>query len=331
MNPPLIDIHAHIVPHDLPAMPGAGVAKWPCICHKGAGHATVLMGDKPFREIDDRSWSVERRIADMDRDGVTAQALSPMPELLSYWIDTPAAIELGRSINGSIADMVAARPGRFYGLGTVPMQDPHKAAEELLVLRDKFGLSGVEVGSNINGRYLGDAHFDPFFAAAEELGLAVFVHALHPLQASQLAMHPSLIPFAAFPTDTALCAATLVMSGILEKYSRLRIGFSHGGGAFAPLLHRMENGWHLTGGFDGKLPQSPASYARRFFYDSLVYDAAYLRHIATHLAPGQVFLGTDYPYLIQQDEPRAFIAGVATGEDDPLWQGAAARFLGLES
>jgi hypothetical protein len=31
----------------------------------------------------------------------------------------------------------------------------------------RFGLAGVEVGSNVAGAYLGDARFDPFFAACE--------------------------------------------------------------------------------------------------------------------------------------------------------------------
>jgi aminocarboxymuconate-semialdehyde decarboxylase len=111
----------------------------------------------------------------------------------------------------------------------------------------------------------------------------------------------------------------------------LRIAFSHGGGVIAPLLHRMEFGWQTTQGFDGKLPQSPKSYATRFFYDSLVYDREYLAHLNDHVAPNQICLGTDYPYLIQQPEPRAFVADAAKhGSANPsIWSGAAKRFLGL--
>lgn len=330
----LIDVHSHIVPRELPGDPtGGGIDKWPCVQCKSLTAATVLMGAKPFREIDERSWDVGRRLADMDRDQVAAQVLSPMPELLSYWIDIAPATELARFINGAIAEMVAKRPDRFYGLGSVPLQDPERAAEELRLVKERFGLRGVEVGSNINGRYLGDRRFDPFFAAAEELGLAVFVHSLHPLQAPHLAATPNLVPFAAFPVDTALCAASMIMAGVPERFPRLRFGFSHGGGTLAPILHRLEHGWHATKGFEGKLPHSPKSYAARFFYDSLVYDATYLAHLANHVAPGQIFAGTDYPYLIEQREPAAFIAGVAgtVERGDTLWSDAAKRFLGLDA
>jgi len=329
----LIDVHTHVVPRELPPDPTGGqIDKWPCLqCHSATA-ATVLMGKKPFREIDERSWDIQRRIADMDRDSVTAQVLSPMPELLSYWIDAEPAAHFARHINGAIAEMVSRRPDRFHGLGSVPLQDPLRAAEELRRVKTQFGLSGVEVGSNINGQYLGDRRFDPFFAAAEELGLAVFVHALHPLQAPHLAATPALIPMAAFPVDTALCAASMIMGGVPQRFPRLRVGFSHGGGVLGPILHRMEQGWRTTGGFDGKLALSPKSYAARFFYDSLVYDAPYLAHLATHLAPGQVFAGTDYPYLIEQKEPAAFITETATltAQGQSLWSAAARRFLGLD-
>lgn len=160
--------------------------------------------------------------------------------------------------------------------------------------------------------------------------MAIFVHSLHPLVARDVARHLMLTPFAGFTVDTAMCAASLIMEGVLERFPRLNLGFSHGGGVLAPILHRMEFGWGSTEGFAGKLPQSPKAYARRFFYDSLVYDEAYLEHLTTHIAPGQVFLGTDYPYLIQQPEPHAFIqsASARPGVGDSIWSDAARRFLG---
>ena len=99
----------------------------------------------------------------------------------------------------------------------------------------------------------------------------------------------------------------------------------------APILHRMEFGWGASDHFGGKLPQSPKAYARRFFFDSLVYDQAYLEHLTTHIAPGQVFLGTDYPYLIMQPQPAEFIASAAVlpGVGPTIWSDAAKRFLGV--
>jgi aminocarboxymuconate-semialdehyde decarboxylase len=249
-----------------------------------------------------------------------------MPELLSYWLDPDDALTMGDHVNGAIAAMVAARPDRFAGLGMVALQDPERAARELERVRGQFGLNGVEIGSNVAGAYLGDARFRPFFAAAETLGMGVFVHALHPLASGALGHQPNLVAFAGFPTDTALSAATLIGAGLLDDFPRLRIGFSHGGGTLGPIIHRMEHGSAASGDSAGKL--SPAEHAARFYYDSLVYEPAYLRHLAKHVAPGQIFLGTDYPYLIEQKDPAAFL------RSSDVWSlslahGAAERFLGL--
>jgi aminocarboxymuconate-semialdehyde decarboxylase len=333
MRPALIDVHSHVVPKALPADPTGGqIGAWPSVhCEACGRKVQVFMGKRPFRGIDDRSWDADARVADMDKAGVAAQALSPMPELLSYWLEPRAALEITHRVNDTIAGMVCARPDRFFGLGAVPLQDPELAAREVVSLRRELGMAGVEVGSNVVGAYLGDPKFDPFFAAAEAEGMAIFVHSLHPLASRDLTRHPMLTPFAGFTVDTALCAASLIMDGVLERFPNLRIGFSHGGGVLAPLLHRMEFGWGSTNGFEGKLPQSPKAYASKFFYDSLVYDEDYLAHLETHIAPGQVFLGTDYPYLIQQPDPRAFIkrAVANAGLPESLFNDAALRFLGV--
>jgi aminocarboxymuconate-semialdehyde decarboxylase len=214
----------------------------------------------------------------------------------------------------------------------VPLQDVALAAAELARLK-RDGFAGVEIGSNVDGAMLGDPRFDEFYAEAERLDLAIFVHALHPIGVERLAegLHAmgDLVPFALFPLDTALTAITLMRAGVLERYPRLKIGFSHGGGAIVPLTHRLAQGWKLTGGFGGAMPQPPAYYAQRFFYDSLVYDPVYLRHLTREFAPGQVFGGTDYPYAIMETGLRAFLQS-AEGDPDVM-HATARRFLGLRA
>jgi aminocarboxymuconate-semialdehyde decarboxylase len=325
----LIDVHSHIVPARFPDNPSPATnSRWPCMHAKNASNATVMIADKPFREIDSRSWDVARRIEDMDRGRVTMQALSPMPELLSYWFTSSDGLEMARWMNDTIAAMIATAPKRFTGLGTVPLQDPTLATAELARLK-RDGFCGVEIGSNINGAVLGDARFDEFYAEAERLDLALFVHALHPIGADRLQTFPDLVPFAAFPLDTALTAISLMRAGVPERYPKLRFGFSHGGGAIVPLTHRLTQGWNVTRGFDGAMPQPPKYYAERFFYDSLVYDPGYLRHLLHDFAPGQIFGGTDYPYAIMETRLREFLTNAESADVAALFNGAARRFLGM--
>ncbi|HEY6598823.1 MAG TPA: amidohydrolase family protein, partial [Pseudomonadales bacterium] len=327
----LIDVHSHIVPERFPDNPSPATnSRWPCTQVRAPNDATVVIADKPFREIDSRSWDVARRIEDMDRDRITLQALSPMPELLSYWFTPTDGLEMARWMNHTIASMIAAAPARFAGLGTVPLQDPALAATELARLQ-RDGLRGVELGSNINGVVLGDRRFDEFYAEAQRLDLALFVHALHPIGTDRLQAFPDLIPFAAFPLDTALAAISLIRAGVPERFPNLRIGFSHGGGAIVALTHRLQQGWRLSDGFGGALPRTPLHYARRFYYDSLVYDPGYLRYLTTQFAPGQCFAGTDYPYAIMQTRLHEFLLESEPPAGGSLMHGAARRFLGASA
>jgi aminocarboxymuconate-semialdehyde decarboxylase len=299
------------------------------MCHRVGGTAEVMIDGKAFRRIDSRSWAAERRIADMEEADVTRQVLSPMPELLSYWFDSAAGLAMCRHMNESIAEVVAGHPDSFSGMGIVPLQDPALAASELAAIRS-LGLCGVEVGSNVNGSYLGEARFSEFLAEMERLDLALFVHALHPIGADRLDGFRELIPFSAFPLDTALCAMTLIRAGIPDRFPRLRIGFSHGGGAIIPLAHRLGKGAEVTGNFDGVLNKRPVDYAREFYFDNLVYDPGYLAYLAGEFAPGRVFCGTDYPYLIMEVDPAGAISAAQVVDDESIrWQ-AAKAFLKLQ-
>lgn len=328
--PALIDVHAHFVPQGFPVNPAPATnARWPCLCHRDDGTASLAFGTKAFRELDARSWDLAARRAAMAREGVSVQVLSPMPELLSYWFDAREALALARHVNGAIAGVIARGDGAFRGLGMLPLQDPALAARELERLRAD-GFDGVEIGSNVDGILPGDARFDEFYAEAERLDLAIFVHALHPIGAERLKTTPELVPFAAFPLDTALAIASLLHAGVPARFPCLRFGFSHGGGAVVPVVHRLHKAWTMTDGFAGRLPAPPAHYAARFFYDSLVYDAGYLRYLMREFAPGQYFLGTDFPYAIEQTGLRDFLAAATDGDPThPVYEAAAQRFLGI--
>src|SRR5687768_15901630 len=179
MNPS-IDVHTHVVPENFPPYAGKGRdVPWPSMAEAHACHRHVMISGKVYRTVSDGCWSVPRRIEDMDGMRVSRQALSPMPELLSYWLPMPDGGVLIRYLNEQIAAMVERAPQRFVGLGAVPLQDLEKSIEELHYLK-KLGFAGAEIASHVNGVSIGDARFEPFFAAAEELGAAIFVHALRP-------------------------------------------------------------------------------------------------------------------------------------------------------
>jgi aminocarboxymuconate-semialdehyde decarboxylase len=329
---PVIDVHNHVVPSDFPVSPSACCAeRWPSTETRPDGKTSVVIGGKVFRVIDSRCWDAARRAGDMDGERIDMQVLSPMPELLSYWIDSEPARVMARHVNGAIAAMVASNPERFVGLGMVPLQDPQLAAKELSSFKSEFNLIGVEIGSNILGRPPGDPMFDPFFAEAERLDMPIFVHALHPTGMDRLVGPPRLATFLNFPVDTGFAVASMITGRTLEKFPRLRVAFSHGGGTFAMMLPRLDAGWRNDAEVKA-LCASPVETARRFYYDNLVFDVATMRHLCTVFGKSQIFVGTDYPFGAGQKDPLALVEALGFSEEDiDLIRGDnAARFLGLE-
>jgi aminocarboxymuconate-semialdehyde decarboxylase len=150
----IIDVHTHAVPHRLGAAAGRHKL-WPSLEMRADDRAALMIDGKVFREIDSRSWDVERRLHDMADEGTDMQVLSPMPELLSHWLPASDADDLSKIMNDQIAAMVAKAPNQFKGIGMVPLQDAGLAARRLDEIRN-LGFCGVEIGTHVNGVPLGD-------------------------------------------------------------------------------------------------------------------------------------------------------------------------------
>jgi aminocarboxymuconate-semialdehyde decarboxylase len=267
--------------------------------------------------------------------------LSPFPALLNYRPPAEVGRELCRVTNEYIAGLVAAFPTRFYGLGTVPLQDPDMAAAELTEVV-KTGLAGVEIASNINGKSLHEPQFDGFWAEVDRIGAAVFVHGM-PVPSDRL-------PGAAVATfgvgaEATLGAAAIITGGVAEKYPGLRISFSHAAGGLPLVLTRAQWFWGRTWNEEPPLPESerpeakpwfaehsPTELARRFYYDSLVFDRRAIRYLADMLGTDRLLVGSDFPAMTREEPIATTLRSMGLSDaelQDILWHNCF-RFLGVE-
>lgn len=330
----LVDAHTHWVPHQFPAYVGQRKSvAWPSMAPGDAAcDRNVMLDGRVYRTVPDSSWDAGRRLLEMTHTGVTHQVISPMPELLSYWLAADDTLSLNSFMNEELSAMVRDDPAHFTGLGAVPLQDVQLAIGELERCME-LGLAGVELGSNINGKPLGHADHEPFFAAAQSLGAAIFVHALRPAGMDRLVGPPLLEQVLAFPGEVGLAAASLLTSGTLARLPRLRIAFSHGGGSLAMLLPRLQHGWQQLPPVRKLLDQSPRELVRQLFVDNLVYDTDTIRILLQVFGTTQVLAGTDYPFTIMDREPANRIDQLNLDDATRklLRQDNALRWLGQDS
>jgi aminocarboxymuconate-semialdehyde decarboxylase len=325
-----IDVHTHIVPAAFPRYLGSRVgARWPAMAEAQPCHRHVMLDGQVFRTVSHQAWDPAVRVADLQRLNLGHQVLSPMPELLSYWLDGADGATMCRYLNDQIGAMVAHAPQSFTGLGAVPLQDVDLAIRELDHAMHHIGLAGVEVGSNVDGVPIGDARFLPFFEAAQSMGAAVFVHALRPTGMDRLVGPPMLEHTLAYPTEIGLAAASMITGGTLARCPHLRIAFSHGAGTLGAMLPRLQHAWTVFPALQALLEHSPTELARTMFVDDLVYGGQAIRHLIDVFGASQVMLGSDYPFAIQDPDPLGRVQALALDPDvhGALTRGNALRWL----
>ena len=307
-----VDFHTHYIPKRFPDMAKKyGDAGWPTLVHTGLCRADIYNAGKHYRSIDDRSWEPERRLKDMDAEGVDMQVLSPIPVTFAYRFSAQFVLELSQYQNDEIAQAVHVAPERFIGLGTVPLQDPALAASEVRRAVTELGLAGVEIGTAVEGKNLDAPALEPFWQTCERVGAAIFVHpaaVLAPERTSKYRMLYSV----GYTTETGIAAAAIVMSGVLERHPGLRICFAHGGGTFPWLLPRLDQTWNVFADVKAVTSRKPSETAKLLTYDTLTYDSNNLALLIERLGVDRLVMGSDYPFPLREVPPGAVIDAVAT-------------------
>jgi aminocarboxymuconate-semialdehyde decarboxylase len=270
------------------------------------------------------------RLADLERLGVDLQVVSPSPTQYYYWADRDLARELVRTQNEAIAEACAKYPERLKGLGNVALQHAELAVEQLEHAVRRLGLAGVEVSTQVNGLELSDEKLARFWAKAESLGAIVFIHPYGTSlgERTRLFYLSNLI---GNPAETALALSHLIFSGTLDRHPGLKLVAAHGGGYLPAYASRSDHGYEVRPESRG-CRHAPSEYLKRIWFDSLVYEPAALRRLIDVVGPGQVVVGTDYPFDMGHYEVRELVnavPGLGDAERAAILGGNARRLLGL--
>ena len=328
----IIDFHAHIVPDSYPSRPSdVREPAWPEMVPISDDLSSMVIGGKAYRKFEKFYWDVEARITQMDRNGIDMEVLSPLPELLSYWLDADAAVVLTDYLNEFISGMVRKAPNRFQGLGCVALQDPSRAVAQVERLHRDLGLKGIHMGTHVNGCSLADQRFYPVFEAAEDLGLILFVHGIKPGGLDRLLGSPLMGPVLGVPHETTAVIGSLIMTDVLGRFPNLNFVFSHGGGGIGAVLDRFDLVWHKFDAMKGGSDLSPAEYAKRFYYDTVTFSPDYLGYLVRRMGAERFVAGTDGPTEIGQKNLPGFLgqAGLSASETELVTYANSARLLSM--
>jgi aminocarboxymuconate-semialdehyde decarboxylase len=302
-----IDIHTHIMPAKMPNwVQKFGYGEFIHLEHRNC-KACMMKGDKLFREVEDNCFDTTVRLKEMNETDVTVQVLSTIPVLFNYWAKPKDGLETSRFFNDDIGNKVEKDKDRFIGIGTVPLQDVDLAIAEMQRCVTELKMPGLQIGSNINGENLSDKKYFPFYAEAEKLGCALFVHPWEMMGEQQMQKYwlPWLV---GMPAETSRAICSIIFGGVLQAFPKLRVAFAHGGGSFPLTLGRIEHGYNVRPdlvAIDNAI--NPRDYIGKFWIDSLVHDAKAMSYIIDVMEQDKICLGSDYPFPLGEQHPGKMI------------------------
>jgi predicted TIM-barrel fold metal-dependent hydrolase len=273
--PHRIDVHFHVIPQFYAE----------AVYAAGSGPAIGRYPD----------WSPELALETMDRFGIE-KALTSLAQPGVQFCKPAEAKALARRCNDYAAELSTKWPKRFGAFGTVSMWDVRDAVDEIGYAIDTLKFSGVSLFASYDGKFLGDAAFDPVMEALNARDGVVFVHpGAHPTNKLIDLPWPAFMMEYLF--DTTRAVVNLMFGGALERYPRVKFILPHAGG-LAPYF-----AWRLSVSpmIDKRLKQlsreEVLALLRRFWFDNALSPGAQTWGCLSNVAaPEQIVFGTDWPF-----------------------------------
>jgi aminocarboxymuconate-semialdehyde decarboxylase len=305
---PTIDIHCHLAtpaaseilrPHRLPEYDPYSYFM---------GQDSLDQNQVMFPTIVDALRNPEDRIGHMDAMGIDVQGLATFVSEYGYWAPGKVGAESARVQNNNLAQAVANHPDRFSALGaTVPLQDIDMAIAEMDRVVDELGFKGLQIGGTIAGHNLDEPRFRPFWQAVAAKGIPVILHPDGYEESHRFGSY-FMTNCIGNPLETMVAANRMIFSGLLEELPNLKIVLLHGGGYLPFYASRADHTWKIRPETRVNIPDHPPSYyMKQFFYDTMVFQPLYLRHLVDVVGSDQVMTGTDFPFDMGETDPLGLI------------------------
>jgi aminocarboxymuconate-semialdehyde decarboxylase len=313
-----LDIHAHLAPVLADRLAGVAGVSW--------NESDATMTIDGYTLAAKSVYRPEALIAWMDEHRVERAWISIPPPLYRLGLDAKAMRAWVLYVNDGLDLLAAKFPDRLSPLYHLPVTDAALAAE-IVATRAKTSRPrfAMPAGSQDHKVILSDAGFTPLWAALNAARGFLF---LHPCKGCDPRYEPFYLHnLLGSPVETALAAAHLAMSGILEHHPDMTVCLAHAGGASAAVAGRLERG-QLTGrpGADTGA-EKPRLAFKRFCIDCIAHDAGALQAAAAVHGREHVLFGSDWPFSMGLPDPHKQLADTDPGLRRLIFQDNPRRFL----
>lgn len=291
----MYDVHTHFVPEE--------VLDW-IEANKETIHVTWEKRD-PAKEkflVVNQKWGFELKKSFINAElylqqqqdiGVKHSLISPIPQLFLYEFPYEVTSQLATVYNDALVSWTRAYEDRLSALATVPLNHPEKSAAEL-TRSMAAGLKGAIVAPMCGSRMITDEFFNPFWDAANDLEAIIFIHPL--LNNDPRLKNRKMPNLIGVPWETTICATDLMLSGMLDKYPKIKFLLAHGGGFFPYQVGRLNKGYEMWEDVAENLKMSPKDYLKKFWFDSVLLDPKTEKYLESLVGENRVVPGSDFPF-----------------------------------
>jgi len=250
-------------------------------------------------------WDPAQRVKDMDQDGVTGDVLYTTLGFRMFWIrDAGFQRACFQVYNDWLAEFCSYSPKRLKGLGLISLYDPKQGAEDLEDCAKKGLAGGLIWASPPDELPFYSKVYDSFWTAAQELRMPLSLHEFAGFERIywESTAEKRTVANAVASHEVETTFATFILSGILERFPRLKIISAElNCGWLAYFLHRMDRafdsrGVRLQGSpFPTKLTMKPSEYFRRQLFATFIDDPYGLAH-RDEIGVDNLLWSSDFPH-----------------------------------
>ena len=241
----------------------------------------------------------------MDAQRVEQAWISIPPTLYRPSLTAQAARRWTEAVNAALMAVAKQADARLSPLFHLPVQHPEVAAESASASRGpaRFAMAAGSAQPPIT---FSDQRYEPLWTTLSARKAFLF---LHPHRGCDPRLDPyHLHNLLGGPAETALAAAHLVMSDMIERHPDLTVCLAHGGGVTAAVAGRLERG-RRTGRSGLSTERDKVRQGlRRFYVDCITHDAAALRLAASVHGEDHVLFGSDWPFVMGLPAPHEQLA-----------------------
>lgn len=264
----------------------------PYVYRKGADRFVVV--GEWHRRLMPKHTDVTAKIADMDKNGISLTALSindPGPELFGK-----DSLEVAKTLNDFIGETVRKHPDRFFGLATLPFDTVDHTLSEFDRCTGKLGMKGILLYSNLDGKFPDELQFRPLFAEAEKRGVPLLLHPAYPMTYEATKGY-EMTGGLALMFDTTIALGRLILSGIFEKYPKLKLVCPHVGGTLPYLIGRIDHQTMVLKRGAENIKRAPSEYLKQIWLDTVSPIAMAIRYGCDFVGTDRMLYASDHPWV----------------------------------